>query len=223
LNADADHIRALLKQHRLRVRWLDDDAPLTDSVTCLDDRILHIRRVRSVVTYAIALHEIGHHCSQSKSKPRIEQEACAWAWAKQHARRWTPSMQATMLRGLKSYLQMALTDYGRAVPRQLRLPPRGSPLWTLAADLPETKALLALDVPSWLHPLLPVIPWGNVLSHAQRPRCSNCAFWRHTVTYDRGETEEKKSFGECAHRLHPLGTDITPGGALCGTAWVSRT
>ena len=53
-----------------------------------------ITPVRSAVSYAVALHEIGHVLGRhQKSKPVLVRERYAWEWARRNATRWTPRME----------------------------------------------------------------------------------------------------------------------------------
>jgi hypothetical protein len=63
---------------------------------------ISIRRVLSDITYAVALHEIGHILGEQKGK-RLDQEIDAWEWAERHAIVWTPAMQVKRDRCLASY------------------------------------------------------------------------------------------------------------------------
>src|ERR1017187_8686689 len=54
-----------------------------------------IRLVRSEVTYAVALHEIGH-IAGPQVRGMLNREVEAWLWAKRHALVWTDAMSATM-------------------------------------------------------------------------------------------------------------------------------
>lgn len=71
------------------------------------DRRVKIRPVRSEITYAIALHEIGHILGERQSGTRLDKEVGAWEWAIEHAVRWTLPMSRKMKDCLRSYLQAA--------------------------------------------------------------------------------------------------------------------
>ena len=51
--------------------------------------------IRSALTYATALHEIGHILGryQTQRHRRLTQEFWAWKWARQNALIWTPAME----------------------------------------------------------------------------------------------------------------------------------
>lgn len=211
------HLKSLCRTHR--IKWKVHQGGNKLSAADLKNRVIHTSKIRGYVTYAVALHEVGHLLSKSLSKPRLYQEGEAWDWAMKNALVWNRQMQCTMVRGLSSYLKIAYVDHQRGLPNLMRLPPREHPFWKHLVNLPEAKELLSKP-PPWLSPDFPTIPWANLLHHPARPRCANCTFWRHTVSYDRAATPEKRSIGECLHKAVPLGTETTPGGALCGSSWM---
>jgi hypothetical protein len=95
---------------------------------------IRIPPIRSQVTYAVALHELGHLLGPGRSGTRLEKEAAAWRWAlanslvplSDHARR-------SAGRRLRSYVTWAELRQHRVRPP--RIPPAGSPFWTLLAEL----------------------------------------------------------------------------------------
>lgn len=70
-------------------------------------RLIKIRPVKSPITYAIALHEIGHILGPRQSGCRLDKEVGAWEWAQSSAIEWTDAMAALMRKGLQSYLRKA--------------------------------------------------------------------------------------------------------------------
>jgi hypothetical protein len=91
---------------------------------------INIRPVKSAVTYAVALHEIGHVLGKWQSRPRLESEAGAWLWARENARCWTPRMDATMRKAMDSYLAWARARQDRKHGRPV-LPPSHHAFWLL--------------------------------------------------------------------------------------------
>jgi hypothetical protein len=66
-----------------------------------DLNLIHIPPIRSVITYATALHEIGHiRGRHQNSRYSITRERWAWRWAKKNALLWTPRMEKDMRRAL---------------------------------------------------------------------------------------------------------------------------
>jgi len=218
----AAHVRSLIRTHKLKVRWLSPEDSVHDSG--IFEKCILLKHIKSPGAYAVAMHEIGHILSKSMHQPTLFKEALAWQWAKANALHWSAPMQRALVVGLRSHVQLALADYEQALPRQIKLPPEGHIFWALAKDLPETKALLRLSRAVWLAKHLPVVPWGDVLAHPQRPRCSNCQFWNPAVAYaaEPRLIKEKREWGFCLHEATPLGVEMTPGGALCGTSWLAK-
>lgn len=68
-------------------------------------RLVKIRPVKSAVTYAIALHEIGHILGPRQSGTRLDKEVGAWEWAQANAIEWTEAMSAKRVACLQSYLR----------------------------------------------------------------------------------------------------------------------
>jgi hypothetical protein len=95
---------------------------------------IRIPPIRSQVTYAVALHELGHLLGPGRSGTRLEKEAAAWRWAlanslvplSDHARR-------SAGRRLRSYVTWAELRQHRMRPP--RIPPASSSFWTLLAEL----------------------------------------------------------------------------------------
>ncbi len=67
-------------------------------------RLVKIRPVKSEITYAVALHEIGHILGKRQSGTRLDREVGAWEWAIEHAIRWTLPMSRKMKGCLQSYM-----------------------------------------------------------------------------------------------------------------------
>jgi hypothetical protein len=54
---------------------------------------VHISPIRSAISYATALHEIGHIRGRfQRSKSLMVRERWAWRWAEENALAWTPKM-----------------------------------------------------------------------------------------------------------------------------------
>lgn len=70
-------------------------------------RRISVGPVLSNVTYAVALHEIGHILGRSPAR-RLDREASAWQWARENALEWTPRMEAKMQSCLDSYAKWFL-------------------------------------------------------------------------------------------------------------------
>jgi hypothetical protein len=112
---------------------------------CRRARHVRFRPVRSEVTYAVALHEIGHVVGRGRSAPRLQAEAAAWVWALENA---LPDAVGERFRGqvrrsLGSYLRWALArgaKPGMSPAGAPKLPQPNSVFWQLVrwGDLAET-------------------------------------------------------------------------------------
>jgi hypothetical protein len=61
--------------------------------------LVSIPPIKSVITYAVALHEIGHVLGRyQRSRSTLVRGRWAWAWAQSNAINWTPAMARTMER-----------------------------------------------------------------------------------------------------------------------------
>jgi hypothetical protein len=67
-------------------------------------KTIAIRPVKTAITYAVALHELGHVLGKSAAH-RLDREANAWKWAKENAIEWTGPMETKMRACLLSYQQ----------------------------------------------------------------------------------------------------------------------
>ena len=94
-------------------------------------RKVSIKPVRSAVTYAVALHEIGHILGPDQNKPSLFKEAGAWMWATQNALEWSPQMRAKAAKCLDSYARHAIRKHKRGVCNAPTLPPAGHAFWTM--------------------------------------------------------------------------------------------
>ena len=65
-----------------------------------------IRPVKSPVTYAIALHELGHVLGQQSGRC-IDTELQAWEWARAHAVVWVRRMEDAKRDALRCYVAWA--------------------------------------------------------------------------------------------------------------------
>jgi len=214
-----EHVAELLKTHKLRVEWLNQGDSYLD-VGVFPGKKLLLLPVTNARTYAIALHEIGHVVSGTLRQPVLWKEAEAWAWAKQNALCWTKSMQTCLRVSLRSYVVRALADCEQMKSAQMLIPGKDHVFWELAVDIPEAQKLLASGSAPWLVKHLAVIPWGNVLAHPNRPRCATCFFWKPAIQLSEG-LKSKRDWGVCRHKATPLGSEMTPGGALCAENWMA--
>lgn len=70
-------------------------------------RRIAIRPVKTAISYAVALHEIGHILGPQQSGTRLMKECGAWLWAHDNAMTWTDAMEKAMQKRLRSYVAWA--------------------------------------------------------------------------------------------------------------------
>ena len=89
-----EHVERVVKKHGIVVRHVKrirqskclpwDGAP----------PVMQFPPVRSVLTYVVALHELGHYLGGHVNHPdRPVRELAAWKWARTNALIWTPAME----------------------------------------------------------------------------------------------------------------------------------
>lgn len=69
-------------------------------------RLVHIPPILSAVTYAVALHELGHVLGP-RGTARVERELLAWEWAREVALEWDARHAATAHDRLVGYARWA--------------------------------------------------------------------------------------------------------------------
>jgi len=114
----AMHVMALCAYHGITVRRR------RKGLAVYETRTIYIRGVRSDVTYAEALHEIGHLLGAWQDSGIIVAESGAWLWAMRNALEWTPAMDRAMARWLGTYVETQDEH-----PRSDGLPAPGHPAW----------------------------------------------------------------------------------------------
>jgi hypothetical protein len=85
------HFLRLCADEEVDVQWCDSPS----KALALSGELEFIRapRIRSEIAYAVAMHELGHIKSDSRSTERIERERAAWDWARRNAMLWTRRME----------------------------------------------------------------------------------------------------------------------------------
>lgn len=130
----AAHVERLAERH-----GLDVGSHSSGGRAWRRTRRVAYRPVKSTITYAVALHEIGHVVGRGRSAPRLEREANAWAWALRNTLSGTvdATFRAEVMRSLDSYHRWAERRRDRAVTSfvergEVR---RGDPGWIASALL----------------------------------------------------------------------------------------
>lgn len=97
-------------------------------------RQIHIRPVKTHITYFIALHEIGHvvHPPAGNGLPRLEKEYHAWDWAIANA---LIDPSDVVMQRIRKYLSSYLAKARRS-PR-MKLPDTTHPFWDMVGERPR--------------------------------------------------------------------------------------
>ena len=121
----AVHIAELAEAHGIIIRERSPGGTATPSL-----RMVAIGPVSGVVSYYVALHEIGHCVTRSASKPTLEREAISWEWAIENALvPPTPAVRKGIVRRLRSYHARHVRQAHRSY---RRFPPAEHVFWKLA-------------------------------------------------------------------------------------------
>jgi len=87
----AEHFRTLCEKHGVATYEHPECRPYAYPSI----RKVHIHPVGTKISYAQALHELGHVVLRhSPDQPRAWKEILAWRWARANAMVWTPDMEA---------------------------------------------------------------------------------------------------------------------------------
>lgn len=118
----ATHITALCAEHGITM----EERVSSGGRAYKRDRRIHIRPVKSLITYFVALHEIGHivHPQGSGKGLRLEKEYHAWDWAIDNA--LVDPSDVVMAR-IRTYLKSYLAKANRST--RMKLPAQDHPLW----------------------------------------------------------------------------------------------
>ena len=87
----AQHFRDLCATEDINVEWCRRPMQAASS---REMEFVSIAPIKSVISYAVALHEVGHIKGRYQQSPRvIVRERWAWDWARRNAIIWTPRME----------------------------------------------------------------------------------------------------------------------------------
>ena len=92
-----DHVQSLCRSHAIGLFWCRRPDRSYSMRAC--DEIT-VAPIKSVVSYAVALHILGRH---QESRQCIVREHWAWDWAKRNALVWTPRMARCAAGSLRWY------------------------------------------------------------------------------------------------------------------------
>ena len=105
LDAMRQHFESLAAEHDilLDMRWVkraDRAYALRERDGASDE--VQIAPIRSAITYATALHEIGHILGRYQDSHRsMTRERWAWQWARENAIVWTAAMERCAVQSLR--------------------------------------------------------------------------------------------------------------------------
>lgn len=86
-----DHVLSICAEHAVVVAWCKRPGR---AYALREFEEIVIAPVKSEISYAVALHEIGHVRGRHQGSNRIfVRERGAWQWARKSARTWTPRME----------------------------------------------------------------------------------------------------------------------------------
>jgi hypothetical protein len=99
IEALREHVMWLLEEYQITYSWHHRNAYALHSC----DEVV-IKPIRSPISYAIALHEIGHIRGRFQCSRRVlVRERFAWRWARANAIVWTPQMEQCAGKSLAGY------------------------------------------------------------------------------------------------------------------------
>jgi hypothetical protein len=107
LTAMTEHVERVCREAgiHLDTRWVERPGDAyavraTDGAGAVDE--VQTPPIRSAITYATALHEIGHILGPNQDSPNSHtRERWAWQWARENALVWTGAMERYATRALK--------------------------------------------------------------------------------------------------------------------------
>ncbi len=105
------HIDTLLLYNSIDVEWREK----CSGRAYRKSRRVRLQYIKSEITYAVALHEIGHILGRHPSV-RIDKEVAAWEWARKNALVWTPVMTGVASRSLTTYVRWSRRHQTMKVP-----------------------------------------------------------------------------------------------------------
>lgn len=140
VEAMRSHIDQLVDAHQI-VRQTCTRSTKSNAIRSAEEII--IAPIRSAITYAVALHEIGHIKGRHQTSPFvIVRERWAWNWARSNAMGWTPRMEKNALQSMEWYVA-AIADgrCERRVSADEGNPFDPPPTWSpdIREDLPKSK------------------------------------------------------------------------------------
>jgi len=99
------HVGNLCKKHDISLQAVDRGRK---AYAIPEFEEIGIPLIRSAISYATAMHEIGHILGQNQgSRSVMVRERRAWQWARSNSLIWTPAMERSALKALEWYAPRA--------------------------------------------------------------------------------------------------------------------
>jgi hypothetical protein len=100
-----EHVASICAQHDIPVQQC---ARLSRCRAWYGAEEIMIAPIKSPISYAVALHEIGHILGRHQRSRRVlVRERWAWEWARRNAVSWTPAMEKCARKSLEWYVPRA--------------------------------------------------------------------------------------------------------------------
>jgi hypothetical protein len=97
------HFRELCAKEDIDIEWCRLPMQAWSSRELV---LVRVAPIRSVISYVVALHEVGHIKGRYQQSPRdIVRERWAWDWARRNALIWTLRMERKAKTSLEWYEQ----------------------------------------------------------------------------------------------------------------------
>jgi hypothetical protein len=89
-----EHVERLVREHGITVRHVKRKEQSRCFPWNGTPPVMQFPPVRSAITYAVALHELGHYLGGHVNHPDTSvRELAAWKWARANAVTWTAAME----------------------------------------------------------------------------------------------------------------------------------
>lgn len=97
------HVQAIADENQIVIHRNLSRLSSSHSISGVSEEI-YIAPIRSVLSYAVALHELGHQLGPYQGSLRVlVRERAAWKWARRNALLWLPRMQARAKASIRWY------------------------------------------------------------------------------------------------------------------------
>jgi hypothetical protein len=116
------HFLKLCAEEEADIQWCDRSSKAL-SVTDGEFELILVPRIKSTVSYAVAMHELGHLKGRNqRSRHQIVRERWAWDWARRNAMVWTPRMERYAAASMRWYRRQGVRRQQRNAQAASHLP-----------------------------------------------------------------------------------------------------